>query len=118
MDGSGTGAVWFGLLLNGISQGLFQRRERDCLIFDSVKCNFVCGVFWIIFAVLSDSELKKNRGVFVHISVERYTESGEPSDVSRNWKALTYTYLTFSTDTLKLQQLNSVLKSLKMNKNL
>jgi hypothetical protein len=42
------------------SQDLCQRRERDRLIFDRVKYHFVCGVFWIIFAVLCDSELKKN----------------------------------------------------------
>jgi len=75
-------------------------------------------VFWIIFAVLSDSEFKKIRGAVVHISVETDTDSGELSDVSRNWKALTYIYLTFSTKTLKIQQLNSVRKTLKMNKKL
>jgi hypothetical protein len=101
-----------------IPQGLSQQRERERLILDRVKYHFVCGVFWIIFAVLSASELKKIRGAVVHISVERYTDSREPSDVSRNWKALICTYLTFSTKTLKLQQLNSVLKNLKVYKKL
>jgi hypothetical protein len=53
-----------------VPQGLTQRRERDRLIFDRVKYHFVCGVFWIIFAILSDNE-KKIRGAVFHISVER-----------------------------------------------
>jgi hypothetical protein len=101
-----------------VPQGLCQWREHDRLIFDRVKYHFVCSLFWIIFAVLSDRELEKNRGAVVHVSVERYTDNGEPSDVPTNWKALTYTYLTFLTKTLKLQQSNSVLKSLKINKKL
>lgn len=86
MDGSGTGArflsgtrnysakrvslVW--PFIERVPQGLSQRRERDRLIFDCVKYPLVCGVFWIIFAVPSDSELQKTiRGALIHIRICR-----------------------------------------------
>jgi hypothetical protein len=86
VDGSGTGArflsgtrnysakrvslVW--PFIERVPQGLSQRRERDRLIFDCVKYPLVCGVFWIIFAVPSDSELQKTiRGALIHIRICR-----------------------------------------------